>query len=76
MDKLDTNQTQGIQMKKKEDLTYFDILNLLQEIKVSHPNLRFGQIISNAMHKQDIYYSSDKDLLNGLQNFNAELSNE
>jgi len=76
LDKLDTNQTKGIQMKKEENLTYYDIFNLLEGIKASHPKLSVGQIIFYATNGQHLFQVSDQTMLDGLQKFNEELSNE
>lgn len=63
-------------MSKKVDLTYLDAVNLLENMKFNNPNLRLGQLLSNATHGSDLYYITDKDLLDALETFNNTLSTE
>jgi len=47
-----------------------EILDQLAEIKEKHPELRFGQILCNALDNIDIdlYYLSDETVLKALIN--------
>ena len=43
-------------------------LKLIQKIKEKFPELRIGQILTNACYG-DVFYATDKDLESGLQRF-------
>ena len=58
--------------KKHNPDVYLQIIKEIISIKKSHPELRFGQIISNAIcdfddQLMDSFYILDEELLEGLQ---------
>lgn len=48
------------------------IVSILKSLETSHPNLRVGQIIVNAI-RTDLFYISDEDLLQSLIRYQKEM---
>jgi hypothetical protein len=50
-----------------------EALEILARIKKTHPELRLGQILENAMfggfRTPDLFYKTDEELAKGLQKF-------
>ena len=51
-----------------------EAIRIIRRIKNMEPDLRLGQIIDNAIGKKDLYYISDKELLDSLKAFEEIIS--
>ena len=48
------------------------MINLIYKIWKKNPDLRLGQLIDNAINKENIFYIEDIDLERQLKNFYKE----
>ena len=55
--------------KEKRRLTQDEILRLLKRLWKKYPELRLGQLLSNAIQITDIYYVPDDALLKCLMEY-------
>lgn len=51
-----------------------DITDLLYEVWMEYPDLRFCQLIVNCLGSEDIYYVGDRELKDRLKLFRRDLN--
>jgi hypothetical protein len=55
---------------------YKQILNVLEDLQKNHPAYNIGRHISTALDGSDIWSISDKDFLQRLKDYRAELDSD
>lgn len=58
----------------KKPTHYLDALNILRELKLSHPTTTLGQILSSIVYEyNDVWGLSDREFLFALEKYKASL---